>query len=379
MFRVKDRIKASWYKSISSFLQAVGKKEKAKFYMDKLMWEGLAVNDKDWWYLGYLYTKLNQWEKAALAFTYAVSISQGHPKYIYWLGKAREEMGNTKMAETLYDEALKKNANCWEALVSKGELKLNRKEYKEALSYYRECLKLRPNDARILNNIGLCCLALDELEEAEDRITKAVRISPHDEVIRYNYATVYLKKGHLRRAIEEFEKIDRGVNAEILCLIGYCYGLLQDYESSISYYNAALCLEPENGEILINIATIYAKSGDTKKAIEIYRKLLLLNPRDPELLNNIAWVYETLEDYIKAEGLYYRGLALSYGDPKIAYNLICCLKRQRKFIEALDIIEHLQKIPEWRRMALSSMAQIYENMGEVKLAVDCYNKALGLE
>ena len=320
-----------------------------------------------------------QWERRHFAFSHAVNTSDRHPRYVYWLGRANEETGHSHVAVKLYDEALQKDALLWEALISKGEIKQRAREYREALSIYQEYLKHKPNDARILKSAGLCCLSLDEPENARVYLEKAIKIDPDDADARYNYATIYLRQGDLRKAINEFKKIRAENNADILSMIGYCYGVIQDYENSLKYYQEALAYEPDNGEVLLNIATVYAKSGDSAQAFAIFRKLLLLNPQNPELLNNMAWVYENLEDYIKAEDLYYRGLAVSAGDPQIAYNLICCLKRQRKFIEALDMVEYLRKIPEWRHIAISALAHIYEGLGASKLAVDCYNKALGLD
>ena len=377
--RIKERIKSHLYRTVSLLLCALGRNKQALSCMDRLVNEGEAPGEKDWWTLGYLQARENQWEQAALAFAHAVKASNGHPRYIYWLGRANEETGHSGTAARLYDEALRKDALLWEALASQGEIKLRAKAYREALSYYQECLKLKPHDPRILNGAGACCLALDEPEKACEYLERATRLNPDDMEARYNYAAVCLQLGDLPQAIREFKKIRVENNADVLSMLGYCYGVLQDYDNSLKHYRAALAVESDSAEILLNIATIYAKSGDTVEALAIFKELLLKNPQNPELLNNIAWVYENREDYVKAEGLYYRGLAVSSGNPEIAYNLICCLKRQRKFLEALDMIEYLRKLPEWQRIAMAVLAHIYEGLGASRLAVDCYNRALGLD
>lgn len=378
MNRIINKLNLTWLKGMSALYQVIGNNGKAVDSLLVMIQEGQA-GEKEWWSLGTLYVRMQQWDKAVHAFLNAVKVSNGNPKYIYWLGKAQEESGNNEAAEALYDHTLKKNAEFWEAYEAKGQLLLNRSEYSEALSYFNECLKHKERDAYLLNNIGLCYLGLNLLEEARRYLAEAVRKKPGDDHLIYNYATVLVRLADYDNALVQFCRIKNPKTCTVLNALGYCYGMLKQYNESIGCYLEALGLEPENREVLKNLAVIYTQQENYPAALQILKGLLGTDPKDPDLLNGIAWIYEAQAAYHEAEENYYRGLAASEGSPDIAYNLICCLNRQKKYLEALDLTSYLQKIPERHREYWSSLAQIYENLGAANLAVDCYNKSLGLE
>jgi len=375
---IKKRLNLTWQKSMSVLYQLLGNSGKAIEYLEALVRDGQA-GEKEWWALGELYGRLKMWDKAVYALLNAVRASQGRPKYIYWLGKAEEEAGRESIAEALYEQAIKKDAEFWEAYAAKAHLVLNRGDYSQALGYFTECLKHKPNDAHLLNNLGLCYLGLNRLDEAKTCLAEAVKRKPGDNYILYNYGTVLLKQEDYDNALVQFTKIKKKDNPAVLNALGYCHGCLKNYEESIRCYQEALKLEPDNQEARKNLAAIYAQEEKYELALELIKELLQDNPQDPDLLNNAAWIYEALTCYKQAEDNYYRSLAASAGDPEIAYNLICCLKRQKKYLEALDITAYLRRIPEKQRLYWAALAQIYEELGAGKLAVDCYNKSLGLE
>lgn len=374
----KQQINLTWQKSMSALYQVLGNNMKAVNHLESLVEEGQA-GEKEWWNLGNLYVKMKLWDKAVHALLNAVRASNGSPKYIYWLGKAEEETGNGRAAEALYEQAIKKDGDFWEAYAAKAHLVLNRGEYGQALTYFTECLKHKPGDAYLINNLGLCYLGLDELTEARQYLAEAVRRKPGDDHIIYNYGTALIKLADYDNALVQLLKIKAKDNSAILNALGYCYGKLNNFEESMNSYLESLRLEPNNQETQRNLAAVYAQRKEYGQALELIKNLLLQTPKDPDLLNNIAWIYEAQDLYREAEDNYYRSLVASEGNPDIAYNLICCLKRQKKYLEALDLTGYLQRIPEKNRLYWSALAQIYEDMGANKLAVDCYNKSLGLE
>lgn len=370
-------IKVSCLRKISIILQLLGKNDKALCYVDRIVKEDEA-NDKDWWRLGSLYVRLSQWDKASEAFLNALNKRNGCAEYIYWLGKVEEEVGHVGVAETLYDQALEQKEDYWEALEAKGKLLINKGCFEEAASYFAKCFQQKPTDNTILNSLGLCSLGIEDLEGACRYFQAALSYNGRDSIIIYNLGTVYIKLKKYFEAKEQFEKIATKEKPEVFSALGFCCSMLNEYDDSLKYYESALKLDPESQEISINMAAVFAQCQRGKEALGLLRNVLIKNPYDSHVLNNIAWIYENLEEYTEAEEYYYRSLALSHGNPDIAYNLICCLRKQSKHMEALEVVEYLLQKPEWQKMAYSSLAELYESLGAEKLAVDFYNKALGL-
>lgn len=379
MKSVQYTFKKNWLKGKAFLLSLIGQNEKALSFLEELVAQR-TIDTHDWWYIGYLYLRLQEWDKASKAFLKAIAKSGGQPNYIFWLGKVQQQKGNNLFAESIYTKAIQKNENFYEALTCKGQIALEQEEYQKSLCYFEDCLKFKPKDAIVLNAIGLCYLGMNKSEEAYHYFEKALSIRPKDATIRYNFATSCMKIGNFQKAILELKKITHPDDpCQLYETLGYCYSMMGDYSQSIASYQEAHTYNPQNREILLNLAVTYAKLGDNKQALAILRLLVTENPLDPELLNNVAWVYDSLSQFKEAEQQYYRGLAMSPGNPQIAYNLICCLKKQKNYLESLDIVSHLNQDPAWHDLAWSAKAQAYEGLGANSLATDCYNKALGLK
>lgn len=359
-------------------LQKIGDNARAITVINKLIQRGEALDD-DWWSLGILHGKMDNWDKAHNAFLKAHQEGGNKVKYLFWLGKAEEQIGNTEEAEELYDKVLSTEEEYFEALLAKGEMLLKKDELRAALPYFKKCIEIRAVDAHVLNNMALCYGGLNQLHLALKCSKEAVDIKPCDKVIRYNYALLLTKNNNYHQAIEEYKKIKDNNNVDLLMNIGFCYGKLEDYQQSINYYKQAQTLEPENKEICLNLATLYSKCGDIQEAYRILKELVYINPYDADLLNNIGWIYETMDQNTTAEDYYYRGLALEPENLNLVYNLVCCLKKQHKFLEALDIIHKIKENPDGYSLYWSSLAEIYEKLGAKTLAVEYYNKSLGLD
>jgi len=371
-------VETAWCRSMSYLQRILNNNDTALEYLNILAAKNLA-SARDWLAIGTLYEQKKDWEKAACAILQAVEKSARHPQYVYYLARVEEKAGNLASAENMYSEALGKNENLIEAIAAKGLLLYKKGAYHEAAAYLRKCAAQRGKDASLYNNLGLCLLRTGECEEGLRCLRTAVSLEPEDDEIAFNLASALIKNERYSDAVSCLNKIKNQADIGVVMALAYCHGALRDYEKSLALYYKALTLSGDNREILINIASIYAKSGRLAQSLSILSKLITVDPYDAELLNNLAWVYEKQHDYDRAETLYYRGLAVSTGDPSLAYNLICCLKTQKKYLEALDLTAYLKKAPEWQGLGWSVMAQIYEQFGANNLADDCYNKALGLE
>ena len=374
---IKKKILFLFYLSMSDLSIIRGDKVKAIIFLQKLT-NKAEVKDVIWWKLGKLLGAEGNWFEAKKAFLLALRINRRNPQYLYCLGKAEEIIGDSEDALRIYEKVLAHKSDCELTLFAKGNLLMKKGSFGDAVLCFYKLIPFQEKNPELHNNIGLCLMQLNNYELAERFFQKAVILKPKDTVYAYNYGLVMLKRGYYEKAIAILGKHLQEERAEIFSSLGYCYSSLGKYEESLQFYKKALLIAPYQKENLVNLACIYARMGEHTKALLILKKLLRVNPSDANLFNNIAWIYENLKNYWEAEKNYYRGIALAPKDPNLMYNLLCCLRKQNKYCEAMEIIAVLKKIPEWRKLAWSSLAHIYEKMGEKTLAVDCYNKALGL-
>ena len=354
-----------------------GNYERAALLLQNLA-EREKISPKLWGKLGDLYFRLGKYSLARKAFLHGLKGKQKKCQFLFRLGQIEEAINNLTFAQNIYLKCLTKEESAVEVLLSLGNLLFRLGNFEQAITYYYRLIGLDITSAEIYNNLGICHLKLGGLTLAASFLKKAAVRKPKDPNIICNYALVFIKKAAYREALLLLQKVKKFKQVRVYSFLGYCYSLLGEYRQGLACYQEVLALEPTNRDNLVNLACTYAHLGEYQKARSILQKLLIIIPHDPELLNNLAWVYEAINDYETAEKNYYRGLALAPRHPELNYNLICCLFKQQKYYEAWEKIVFLKNMPEWKDKAWAAFAHLYENMGEEKLAVDCYNKAYGL-
>ena len=81
----------------------------------------------------------------------------------------------------------------------------------------------------------------------QNSISRSSSPKPLDDYLHYNYGTVLVSLGEYDSAITQFTMIMNKDDAALQNVLGYCYGMLQEYEESINCYQEALQLR--SGEL----------------------------------------------------------------------------------------------------------------------------------
>lgn len=135
-------------------------------------------------------------------------------------------------------------------------------------------------------------------------------------------------------------------------LLGNAYHYLEDYETSIEYYERALQIDPQYAEARTNLAITYANAGryygeqrgDLQKAIEYLKKAEALNPNAYETLRLLGVAYGIGGDNEQAVKYFQRALALRPDDPDALYNLATALYRAGRSNEAEQYFQKARTI-----------------------------------
>lgn len=141
---------------------------------------------------------------------------------------------------------------------SKGISLYNSGLFDEALKEFSAAATLKPEDARIYNNLALTWLVLDNPVEAEKNLKKTLSISPAYPEALNNYGGLLEKKG--------------------------------DHKKAERYFREAIKAEPLYIDARFNLAASQEKRGDYKGAMANYEEFLRLAPVDPahgEIRNRI--------------------------------------------------------------------------------------------
>jgi len=259
-------------------------------------------------------------------------------------------------------------------------------KYRESATAYQRSLQLRPDDAVVLNNLGLSLIQAGDYAGAEPLCRRVLA------------------------ADEEAPGLDHPDLATHLNNLAFLLKTKGDYAGAEPLYRRALAIndkalgpnDPRVATSLNNLAMLLAEQGDFAGAEPLFRRALsilekkALGPNDPTVataLNNLAELLAHEDDFAGAEPLFRRALsileeALGPNHPTVATalnNLGGLLAEngdltgaEPLYRRALEIDEHLG--PEHPDVAtdLNNLGALLEEKGDLAGAEPLYQRALAI-
>jgi tetratricopeptide (TPR) repeat protein len=144
-------------------------------------------------------------------------------------------------------------------LVNAGYLRLDARDYPQALAFYREALGLDPENPRGNLGMGIVLAHLGRAEEAGPFYARSAATSP-DPIAYNNLGTWYQQRG--------------------------------DLDAAERNYRRAVELKPQFAQAHDNLGIIYARQGDIERAIESFRTAVRLDPRSCTAAINLGHALE---------------------------------------------------------------------------------------
>lgn len=90
------------------------------------------------------------------------------------------------------------------------------------------------------------------------------------------------------------ETMDDEKKASILYNIGFCYGIMKDFNKELEYYNKALESFPDFQPALSDLGEYYYDNNDLNNALKMYEKLVAVNPENENAYYMLALVQDSL-------------------------------------------------------------------------------------
>lgn len=141
--------------------------------------------------------------------------------------------------------------------------------FEDALGEYRRARALAPQDATLLNAIGLCLTRLYRLFEAVEAFDEAIRINP-------TYMSSYHRKG-------------------------IALSMMGDLDGARRAHERALRLDPQNVDALACLASVLARKGDSDKTREYATRALKLDSQKPTAIASLAMADNLDHEFEAAE------------------------------------------------------------------------------
>lgn len=126
-----------------------------------------------------------------------------------------------------------------------------------------------------------------------------VSCAPKQEISNYAKGIEATRNQQYEQAIEFFnnavnEENDYEMKASALYNIGFCYGIMKDFEKEVQYFQEALDFFPSFQPALYDLGKYYYDNKDMEKALEMYEQLTEVNPEHEGAYYMLALIQDAL-------------------------------------------------------------------------------------
>lgn len=165
----------------------------------------------------------------------------------------------------LLEKAVARDSSKFDNLYRLGVLYLERERMSEASRVLAKAHQLRPNDLRVLVNLGVAADALGHAEMAQDWYGKALKASPDDSIAMCRMASSKYAQGKYDEAIGLLRELIRKKPGSYCAYftLGVSFADAGLYRDAIRQWRKVVALAPESPEAL-----------SAKESIEVLEKFL---------------------------------------------------------------------------------------------------------
>ena len=244
--------------------------------------------------------------------------------------------GKLTEAESLYKSILKNSKNNFEITHLLGIIKIQLKNFKEAIEWLNKAILINSNNHSVFNNLGVCYKELKEYPKALSSFKNALNIKP-------DYAEAYNN-------------------------IAIIYRHLEKYDLAIENYLKAIQLKSNYAEAYNNLGIIYLRTKEFQKAEEVLSQATKIKPDYAEAFYNLRNVYKNLEKYEESIKLFSLACKLKKNYHEAFNDLGIVYLNQEEFDKAKDLLNEAIKIkPDY--------AEAYNNLGVVYLSLKIFESS----
>ncbi|WP_298201122.1 tetratricopeptide repeat protein [Desulfosporosinus sp.] len=291
-----------------------------------------------------------------------------------YLGQALIPQAKEKIEQAILKKP--QNAKYWDLL---ADCYLELGDWREAIKALDNSMRAAPQNAETNYRMGMIYSFHEEYHEALRCFQGCCQLRPREFLYWEMKAEMHLLLEQLKDACNSYERALRyGGTPDLAARLAYCYVQNGEVKKGIQYYKYTLKYEPDHYDSLSNLAAVYQNLGRSQEALTLLERAKNIYPKDPILLNNLAFTLVHQGRTRKASEYYREALELTPDHPLILYNLSVCLTRKGNWQEGIDLINQLLKIEPNHSAGWALLGNIYDQIDQSEVAIDCFNKALKL-
>lgn len=255
--------------------------------------------------------------------------------------KALHQQGQLREATRLYQEVLKDDPGCADALHHLGVVALQAGQPGQAAKLIRRALDAKPEEAGYWGHFGIALTQLDRLDAAVAAYRKAIELNPRNAEALSNLGNTLQRQGRLDQAIAVYRLAMKVAPryAQAAYNLGIALKAKGEASEAAQAYRTAIAVKPDYDRALINLGNVLQELGEYDEALDAFRRAIEVDPRVARGHANLASLRLEMGDVDAAMADYERALQLDPEDADTRYNHAQALLLQGRFAEGWDAQE----------------------------------------
>ena len=263
-----------------------------------------------------------------------------------------------------------------------GLLHLEQGRHDEAIREFNILLASNPKNNAVRLYLALALKSKGDIKRAIDEFLKIDPKSDEFQTAIKSLTLLYMKSGLIDEGIKKLSELADIIkdNIDINMMLATLYEEKDDYKRGIDVLEKALTNNPKNVELLYQTGVLYEKIGDTERALKYMEDVLEVDPEHANALNFIGYSWADKEVNLdKAEEMIKKALEKKPDDGYIIDSLGWVYFKRGEYEKALiEIDKAYQKLPNDPTIA-EHLGDVYAILKNYAKAKEHYERSITLE
>ncbi|MFM6451223.1 MAG: tetratricopeptide repeat protein [Planktothrix sp.] len=331
----------------------------------------------DWLYpaLGKVLTVQQQWNQAINAYCKAVELNPNHFWLLDQLTEILIEQQEVKTAIPVYQNCLKVNPKAYVLHYHLANLYKSQGQWDDAIIHYQKVIQLSPNFSGAYPQLANALSAQKRWEEAIDFYRQAIEINPDSFWLHCALGNALFETQQLDDALVAYQQaIELEPNVDWLYpQLGKVLTIKRQWYQVIQAYYKAVELNPNNLLLLEQLAETLIEQQEVETAIFLYQERVKVAPQAHVLHYNLGNLYKSQSQWDEAIAFYEKAININANVAEYYAALGEAWLNKQELDQAMFHLMESLKMKSDLFPVYDSIAEILQQQGKTKEAVDCYN------
>ncbi len=229
-------------------------------------------------------------KKASDTINKILSLKDDHERALLTRFNLSLRQGELEQAQSDLDAYVTAYPESLDAIVSRGDMALYRKEYPAALQIYQQALQQQETSLVVFRIVNTY-LAMNDKENARGMLEQWIKEHPDDKQVKLVLASRYQQENDIERAIQLYEEVIREDASNMIALNNLAWMYLEiDQKKAINLAERAFRLAPEQPEVMDTFGWLLVKQGSQlERGVQLIKAALEKNPETDSIRYHYAY------------------------------------------------------------------------------------------